>query len=127
MKKRYVIFLLILFVTVPLFACYKKDGTQNQGSGPNASYLDHAPYLVMINGAWYDGSDIQRHRLSIADEDIVGYISSKVAHNKVPMENDQSNFLEVGTPYALYEHEEFGLIYVYKVGYYWYYLTPYVR
>lgn len=119
--------LLILFVTVPLFACGKKDGTQNQGSGPNASYLDRAPYLVMINGAWYEGSDIQRHILSIEDEDIVGYISSTVAYNKVPTENDQSNFLEVGTPYALYEHGEYGLIYVYKIGDYWYYLTAYVR
>ena len=130
MKKICLLCLLLALITTLLLACGGQSEAESTAPSTtefvfptSGTVADRAPPYLMIDGTlyWVGG---QRYLLPIGEEDIVGYVTSTVPGNRTPTENDQSNCISVGTPYALYEHEEYGPVYVVQTGYYWLYLTP---
>lgn len=130
MKKIGILILLLTLLTTLLLACGGQKEAENTAPSTtefvfptSGTVADRAPPYLMIDGTLY-WVGAQRYRLPIGEENIVGYVTSTVPGNRCPTENDQSNCIAVGTPYALYEHEEYGPVYVVQTGYYWLYLTP---
>ena len=85
------------------------------------------PPMVMIDGELYcdwtgwTGSD---PRISIEEDQILGYITSVVAITGLPTQNGEANYDNaMGAPYARWTDEEYGEVYVIKYGYGWHILT----
>ena len=133
MKKIGILILLLTLLTALLLACGGQKEAENTAPSTtefvfptSGTAAGICPPLMMIDGELY-WVEFVKYRFSVQEEDIVGYVTSYISISNSPTENNQSNCLPVGTPYALYEHEELGLIYVaqYKDG--WIILTLYEK
>ena len=133
MKKIGILILLLTLLTALLLACGGQKEAENTAPSTTEFVFPTSGTtggictpLMMIDGELY-WVEFVKYRFSVQEEDIVGYVTSNISISNSPTENNQSNCLPVGTPYALYEHEELGLIYVaqYKDG--WIILTLYEK
>ena len=133
MKKIGILILLLTLLTALLLACGGQKEAENTAPSttefvfPTTGTAAHlAPPYIMIDSTLYL-VNTQQYSLPIEEEDIVGYLTSHISMSYAPKENGQSNCLPVGTPYALYEHEELGLIYVAQYEDRWIILTLYEK
>lgn len=133
MKKVFLLCLILVLIAATMLSCGTKNEAQSEGTTSSTTQTTTAstthtaahlaPPYAMIDGTLY-WVNTQRYSLPVEEEDIVGYVTSNISMDYAPKENGQSNCLSVGTPYALYEHEEYGLIYVAQSGDGWVILTP---
>lgn len=133
MKKICLLCLVLVLIATCMLSCGTKNEAQSeatissttQTTSTNSSHTaaDLAPPYIMIDGTLY-WVNTQQYSFPVEEEDIIGYVTSKIPMNRAPAENGQANCLEVGTAYALYDHEEYGLIYVAQSGDDWVILTP---
>ena len=80
------------------------------------------PLTVMIDGKKYIDWGLSRYVL-VEDEQILGYITSVVDIKTVPKQDNEANFpAALDAPYALWNDEEYGQVYVIKYGDAWHIL-----
>ena len=61
----------------------------------------------------------------IAEEQILGYITSTVSLTNMPTQNNEANYpAALHAPYARWMDEEYGQVYIIKYGYGWHILLP---
>ena len=125
MKKIVVILLaVILCLSVYLCGCTEDAPTTQQ---PAATAVPTAPipptsstslvvggllFMVRIDGKLYVPDERSTVNISITQEQIVGYTTGLV-RGEIPDQDGESNFMEVGTPYAYLDTEEYPDTYVY--------------
>lgn len=102
-------------------ACFSAVGC----SGPKRSQV--CPPSVMIDGEIYcDWSvDPVIDTSAIAENHIIGYITSTVALNAMPEKNNEANYPNAtNAPYACWVDEQYGEVYVIRYGNGWHILLP---
>lgn len=88
---------------------------------------DLAPYLLQVEGKQYTygGDGLPLPGVTVEDDEILGRVTSTAPPNRVPEQDGEANFLEVGTPYARWSDEEHPDALVYYSGYGWHLMVPY--
>ena len=117
MKRVFQKVVLSLIVGVCLFA-----------AGCHGLEKDHAcPPSVMIDGEIYCDWSVEPviDTSAVAENQIIGYITSIVALNAMPEKNNEANYPNAANAaYARWVDEKYGEVYVIQYGYGWHILLP---
>ncbi len=136
MKKIVVILLaVILCLSVSLCGC-TEDHPTTQAPGTTAVPTDSAPptsstclvvggllHMVQINGKLYVPDESFVVDIPITQDQIIGY-TTRYAPGEIPDQDGESNCMEVGTPYAYLDTEEYPNTYVFLYEELWIPLIP---
>lgn len=120
----------LLVVTLFCAGCGSDPSTATESTESNNPSQTEAPPdgicppTVIIDGEEYRHWTIVRYQVEIGEDEILGYITSVVGIDKMPTKNDEANCCELNTPYARWNDEEYGEVYVIKVNKNWYILLP---
>lgn len=103
------------------------DGSQSSvtSSSSKETIPNICPLMVMIDGKLYHDRGYLRSDISIEDDDILGYITSIVSMTSLPKQNNEANYTKAeNAPYARWNDNEYGEVYVIRYDNNWHVLLP---